>query len=80
MVIILTAGKTPELIRPATYASEPNDECRNLQDAKASQEWPKWQDAINMELEQLQAMGTWCLVDLPENTMPIANRWVFIKK
>jgi hypothetical protein len=78
--LALAAGEIPEPVRPATYASEQEDECRSLQDAKNSYEWPEWQDAINVELEQLQAMGTWRLVDTPKNAVPIANKWVFTKK
>ena len=30
--------------------------------------------AINIELEQLQRMGTWKLVDKPPDAVPIANK------
>jgi len=32
------------------------------------------------ELELLEQMGTWKLVPKPPNAIPIANKWVFIKK
>jgi len=35
---------------------------------------------MDIELKQLQEMGTWKLVDPPPNTVPIANKWVYIKK
>ena len=36
--------------------------------------------AILIELEQLQLMGTWNLVDCPSGSVPIANKWVFLTK
>jgi Reverse transcriptase (RNA-dependent DNA polymerase) len=36
--------------------------------------------AINSELEQLMCMGMWQLTAKPANALPIANKWVFIKK
>ena len=32
------------------------------------------------ELNQIQQMGTWKLVDKPPDAVPIANKWTFIKK
>ena len=51
-----------------------------LKDAKASDEWPEWEKAIHAELEQLNQMGTWKLIEKPINAQPIANKWVFVKK
>ena len=62
------------------FAVLPNEECRNLQQAKASPEWPEWEDAILSELTQLKQMGTWKLVDKPRNIIPISNKFVFTKK
>jgi hypothetical protein len=39
------------------------DDCHSLKEAKASLEWPDWEHAIQAELNQLQEMGTWQLVD-----------------
>ncbi|KAI9194591.1 hypothetical protein LWI28_007414 [Acer negundo] len=38
---------------------------------------PKWQEAMNSELQALQANGTWSLVLLPAGKSPIGCRWVF---
>ncbi|KAI9173831.1 hypothetical protein LWI28_007225 [Acer negundo] len=38
---------------------------------------PKWQEAMNSELQALQANGTWSLVALPAGKSPIGCRWVF---
>ncbi len=56
------------------------DDCHSLKEAKASPEWPDWEHAIQAELDQLQQMGTWVLVDKPPDAVPIANKWVFTKK
>jgi len=56
------------------------DECRNLREAKDSPEWPEWERAIHAELEQLERMGTWKLVDKPPGVVPIANKFIFAKK
>jgi len=56
------------------------DKCRNLHEAKDSPEWPEWEQAIHAELEQLEQMGTWKLVDKPPGVVPIANKFIFAKK
>ena len=35
---------------------------------------------MDIKLKQLQEMGTWKMVNPPPNTIPITNRWVYIKK
>ena len=62
------------------YAITTGDEHNSLKEAKASYDWPEWQHAIDIELKQPQEMGIWKLVNLPPNTIPIANKWVYIKK
>jgi len=57
-----------------------SNEPKTLNDAQKSPEWPEWEKAINIELEQLQRMGTWELVDKPPDAVPIANKWVLTKK
>jgi len=62
------------------YAIMAGDKHHSLKEAKASYDWPEWQSAMDIELKQLQEMGTWKLVDPPPNAIPIANKWVYIKK
>ncbi|SAM85776.1 uncharacterized protein UBRO_20929 [Ustilago bromivora] len=48
--------------------------------AKASPNWLKWEDAINIELDLLINTGTWTIIDLPQGRKPILARWVFKTK
>ena len=48
-----------------------------LEEAKASNEWPKWDQAIQDEMEQLERLGTWEKSDLPKERSAIGCRWVF---
>jgi reverse transcriptase-like protein len=56
------------------------DEFHSLAEAKQSPEWPEWEHAIWLELDQLWDKGTWKLFDLPENAILLTNKWVFVKK
>ena len=56
------------------------DDPLTLREAKALPDWPEWEKAIQVELNQLAEMKTWELVDVPRNRKPIANKWVFLKK
>src|SRR6267154_1237001 len=51
-----------------------------LREAKSSADWHKWEGAIDAELTQLNEMGTWELVDPPEDRKIIGNKWVLVKK
>ena len=59
---------------PALRGTEP----KTLQEAKESPEWPHWEEAIQTELTQLKNMGTWKLVERPNDRTPISNKWVFL--
>jgi hypothetical protein len=62
------------------YAITAGDEHNSLKEAKASYDWPEWQHAMDIEHNQLLEMGTWKLIEPPPNAIPIANKWVYIKK
>ena len=59
---------------------EAGDNYHSLREAKQSPDWPEWEKAIKTELDQLNQMGTWHLVEKPQGAVPIANKWVFTKK
>ena len=40
-------------------------------------DWPKWDQSIHHELEQLEQMGAWELVDPPKDTNIIGSHFVF---
>jgi hypothetical protein len=56
------------------------DKPKSLKQAMESPEREEWERAVKSKMDQLQKMGTWVLVDKPTDTIPISNRWVFIKK
>jgi Reverse transcriptase (RNA-dependent DNA polymerase) len=58
----------------------PGEEPKSLKEARESSEWPEWERAIKVELDQLNQTGTWSLVNVPAGAIPIANKWVFAKK
>jgi len=62
------------------YVVVPDDKCRSLCQAKGSEDWEEWEHAMYTELDQLQRMGTWKLVEKPPGVVPIANKWVYAKK
>ena len=62
------------------YTITAGDEHNSLKEAKASYDWPEWQHAMDIELKHFQEMGTWKIVNPPPNAIPIANKWVYIKK
>jgi hypothetical protein len=49
-----------------------------FEEVKHQTDWPKWQDAIKVELATLKAAGTWTIVKRPENTNVVDSTWVFI--
>ncbi len=63
-----------------TNLLDSDDDQPTFDQAKRSLEWPKWEKAIQAELAQLRAKGTWKLVEKPKNAIPILNKWVLTKK
>ena len=62
------------------YAVIAGDELMSLKDTKNSPDWPEWVIAIQAELNLLKEKGTWELVEKLPDAIPIADKWVFIKK
>jgi len=56
------------------------DDPKTVQQAKIFADWPEWEKAICVELDQLDRFGTRKLVDCPPDAIPIPNKWVFLKK
>jgi len=68
------------IIYNESYITATSDGPMSLRQAKDLADWPEWKKVIRVELEQIQAEGTWELVDKPPDAIPIANKWVFVKK
>ena len=68
------------MIHNESYNTATSDSLISLANAKKSPDWPKWEEAIRVELEVLGGMRTWVLVDKPPDAVPIANKWVFMTK
>jgi Reverse transcriptase (RNA-dependent DNA polymerase) len=62
------------------YAIIAGDELTSLKDAKNSPEWSEWEWAMQEQLDLLKEMGTWETVPKPPDAVPIAKKWVFVKK
>ena len=58
----------------------PETDPDSLKEAQESEDWPEWECVIQAKLDQLKCMGTWQLVEKPEGTRPIRNKWVLVKK
>ena len=58
----------------------PGNKLYSLAEAWRSPDWPQWEKAAKYEYNQLLKMGTWKLVDKPLDAVPIANKWMFVKK
>ncbi len=73
---------TSEQITYQVYCDTPlgGEDPKTLPEAKGSPDWLEWEKAIKVELDQLDHMGTWQLVDCPVDAVPLANKWVFVRK
>nr|QBH67592.1 OSJNBb0022P19.2 protein [Ustilago esculenta] len=54
-----------------------DDEPRTILQAQCQPDWPKWQEAIQKELNLHQENNTWTVVNAPDNANIIGSQWVF---
>ncbi|KAL1937681.1 hypothetical protein VTO73DRAFT_12956 [Trametes versicolor] len=52
----------------------------SLREAQAAPDWPQWEKAIAVEMDNLRAHGTYDLVERPQNAHVIGSRLVFHRK
>ena len=54
---------------------------QSLEEARRRKDWPRWEEAIKVELDALKKAGTWGVVEKPKGRNVVACKWVFrIKK
>ena len=56
-------------------------EPRTMAECKQRHDWPKWEEAIQIELASLakrQVFGP--VVPTPEDVQPVGYKWVFVRK
>lgn len=64
-----------------SYCAElSEDEPNSIEEALASKEKCKWQEAINSEFSSIEENLTWIVVEKPEKCNLIKTKWVFKKK
>ena len=52
-----------------------------VHEAKAREDWPKWEGTINTELQSLEEVKTWDVVECFDGANVVGCKWVFkIKK
>ena len=55
-------------------------EPRNLKEALAQQEASQWQQAMEIEINQLRDLGVFKLVELPHDRQAIGCQWIYRAK
>ena len=61
-------------VQEEAFVVIPETDPDSLKEARESKDWPEWERAIQVELDQLKCMGTWQLVEKPEGAVPIGNK------
>lgn len=56
------------------------DQPQTYNEVRKRSDWPKWNNAMNKELTQLEELKTYELTDLPPNRKEIGCRWVLVIK
>lgn len=52
----------------------------SVEEARARIDWQEWESAMREEMNTLEKMGTWRMMDLPTDRKPITCKWVFTLK
>src|SRR6202522_333476 len=69
---IFDAMMATAVIGPELDETEPSYE-----EARRRSDWPEWKKAVDVELENLKAAGTWDVVERLDNTNVVDSKWVF---
>ena len=75
------AGLTVEDFAMATVMASAEGIEPTYQEAQRRSDWPRWHEAIQVELQNLKTSGTWEIVKCPPNANVVDCQWVLrIKK
>ena len=70
-----------EIIKSHDYNENNDNEPTSINECRKRQDWPKWKDAIQVELDSLQKHGVFGPIEkTPEGVKPVGYKWVFIRK
>ena len=69
-----------DMVAVAVIGPETDDLEPSYEEAHRQSNWPEWKKAIDVELENLKIVGTWDVVERPENTNVVDSKWVFCLK
>lgn len=69
-----------EFLHLLHHAINVEDDPKSIEEAYSQPDSDKWKEAVRKELQSLEDMGTWKLVDRPPNQKVIGCKWVLRKK
>src|SRR5271168_196197 len=61
----------------AVVGSEIDELEPSYEQARMRTDWPQWKAAIDVELQNLRAAGTWEVVERPDDVNVVDSKWVF---
>ena len=57
--------------------TETPDNPKTLAQARSHPDWPKWQEAMDCEINTLEKAGTWITILKPTGKNIVGSKWVF---
>jgi hypothetical protein len=74
---VQSADDDEAAIMAAVVVAEMDEIEPSYEEARVRSDWPEWRKAIDIELENLKAAGTWNVVERPGNINIVDSKWVF---
>jgi hypothetical protein len=75
-----TTDPIARLENETALLSDVSDEPRNWSEVVESDKREEWREAMEKEIESLQRLGTWEVVERPKGVAVVGSRWVFKTK